>query len=185
MKFNCAYSGLIDIHKVVPNPKNPNKHSDEQILRLSEIIDYQGQRSPIVISKRTGFVTKGHGRLCAMQKLNWQQVAVDYQEYEDEAQEYADIVADNAIAEWSQLDIGQINQDFLDLGPELDIEMLGSNGYKIAEIIDVVEALLSEQAKDKYSVFKRDALKSLKEASFSLYLEELDAKKIKEGLSKN
>ena len=124
MKFNCAYSNLVDIHKVIENPKNPNKHSALQIERLAKIIDYQGQRSPIVVSARSGFITKGHGRLMAIRKLGWDKVAVDYQDYESEAQEYADIVADNAIAEWAELDMALVTEE-IKLLEDFDIELLG------------------------------------------------------------
>lgn len=124
MQFNCAYTELVSISKLVPNPKNANKHSQEQIERLAKIIDFQGQRSPVVVSKRSGFITKGHGRLMAMQKLGWDQVAVDYQNYLSDAQEYADIVADNEIARWAELDSFKVLTDLKDL--ELgDIDLLG------------------------------------------------------------
>jgi len=127
MKFNCAYGELltIDDPRIIPNPKNPNKHPENQIERLAKIIEYQGQRAPIVISKRSGFMTKGHGRLLAIKHLGWSQIAVDFQDYENEAQEYADMVADNAIAEWSTQDNEMINIEAIELGPEIDIEMLG------------------------------------------------------------
>jgi hypothetical protein len=131
MNIQCANSELIEVHKIVPNPKNPNKHPEEQIKRLSKIIDYQGQRSPIVISKRSGFVVKGHGRLEAIKLLGWEKCAVDYQDYKDEAQEYADIVADNAIAEWSNLSLADINFELGNLGPDFDIDNLGIKDFTI------------------------------------------------------
>ena len=48
----------------------------------------------------------------AMQKLGWDQVAVDYQDYLSEAQEYADIIADN----------------FEDIRPNINIK--NTNDYK-------------------------------------------------------
>ena len=45
--FKCAYTKLVDLNKLVPHPKNPNKHPPEQIERLSQIIDFQGQRKAI------------------------------------------------------------------------------------------------------------------------------------------
>lgn len=122
-KINCAYDELVDLEKIIPNPKNNNKHPKEQIERLAKIIDFQGQRSPIVISNRSGFVVKGHGRLEAIKLLGWKQAAVDYQDYESEAQEYADMTADNQIATWAEFD----TQMVLDELPELDIDtdMLG------------------------------------------------------------
>jgi ParB-like chromosome segregation protein Spo0J len=130
MQFNCAYTELVSISKLVPNPKNANKHPPEQIERLAKIIDFQGQRSPVVVSKRSGFITKGHGRLMAMQKLKWEQVAVDYQDYLSEAQEYADVVADNEIARWAELDKEKMYTDLqdIDLG---DIELLGLESFDL------------------------------------------------------
>lgn len=133
-KFNCAYTELVDLHKLIPNPKNPNKHPDDQVARLAKIIDYQGQRAPIVVSKRSGFITKGHGRLAALTLLGWNKAAVDFQDYKDEAQEYADIVADNAIASWAELQLADINKEMLDLGPDLDIDMLGIKDFVIEPI---------------------------------------------------
>jgi hypothetical protein len=131
MKINCSHDSLVELHKLTPNPKNPNSHSDDQVERLAKIIDYQGQRSPIVVSNLSGFITKGHGRLLAIKMLGWESAAVDYQDYENEAQEYADIVADNSIAEWSNLDLSMINNDFVDLGPDLDLDFLGIKNFTI------------------------------------------------------
>ncbi len=50
---------------LVVHPRNPNKHPAEQIRMLSNIIQHQGWRNPIVISARSGFVVAGHGRLAA------------------------------------------------------------------------------------------------------------------------
>lgn len=125
MKIQCSYSELLEVHKIIPHPKNPNTHSKEQIERLAKIIDYQGQRSPVVISKLSGFVVVGHGRFEAMKKLGWEKVAVDYQDFENEAAEYSHMTADNAIAEWASLDLSKINLDILDFGPEFDLETLG------------------------------------------------------------
>lgn len=131
MKIRCTYSALLDVKKIKPHPKNPNKHTKDQIERLAKIIDYQGQRSPVIISNLSGFVVVGHGRLEAMKKLGWKEVAVDYQDFEDEAQEYAHLTADNAIAEWAQLDLSQINNELQELGPEFDIDFLALKDFTI------------------------------------------------------
>ena len=104
LKVDCAHDDMVDIHKLVPHPRNNNRHSVEQINQLSKIIDYQGMRSPIVVSKLSGFITKGHGRLMACEKLQATKVPVNYQDYENEAQEYADITADNQIAAQAEFD---------------------------------------------------------------------------------
>ena len=125
MKINCAHTELVDLHKLQPNPKNPNKHPDRQIKMLAKIIDYQGQRSPIVVSKRSGFITKGHGRLSAIQMLGWEKAAVDFQDYENEAQEYSDIIADNKISELAETDTLMLQEIAVELGDDFDHELLG------------------------------------------------------------
>lgn len=136
MKINCAYTELVELHKLQPNPKNPNKHPDKQIEMLAKIIDYQGQRAPIVVSKRSGFITKGHGRMMAITKLGWEKCAVDFQDYESEAQEYADMVADNKIAELSNSDDDMIKMSLEDF-PEIDLTLLGIEELKITELNEI------------------------------------------------
>jgi ParB-like chromosome segregation protein Spo0J len=125
MKIDCAHDELVDVAILQPNPKNYNKHPARQIEMLAKIINYQGQRSPIVVSKRSGFIVKGHGRLDAIKLLGWDKAAVDYQEYTDEAQEYADMIADNKIAELSETDAVILNEVGVLLGDSFDPELLG------------------------------------------------------------
>jgi hypothetical protein len=113
------------------HPKNPNTHSKDQVAALAKIIEFQGWRLPIKISKRSGFITAGHGRLDAAQLRGWSEVPVSFQDYESDEQEFADLVADNAIAEWSVLDFKSINETVPDLGPDFDIELLGIKNFEI------------------------------------------------------
>ena len=100
----CAYDKIIPIAKALPNPQNPNKHPDKQINLLAEIIKQQGWRAPITISNRSGYIVRGHGRLMAARLLGAESVPVDFQNYESDAAEKADMIADNRIAEFSDLD---------------------------------------------------------------------------------
>lgn len=133
MKFDCSYSEILDIDspKLIPNPKNPNSHPESQIDRLGKILEYQGQRHPVIISKRSGFIVVGHGRFEAIKKLGWKQIAVSYQDFDNEAQEYSFVVSDNAIASWAELDLGKVNSEMIDLGPDFDIDLLGIDGFVI------------------------------------------------------
>lgn len=137
MKFNCSYDALVEVHQLVPNPKNPNVHPESQVERLAQILQYQGQRHPVIVSKRSGFIVVGHGRLMAIKKLGWEKCAVNYQDFENEAQEYSFVVSDNAIAEWATLDLSAINNELGDLGPDFDIDLLGIENFKLdpAEIL--------------------------------------------------
>ena len=130
-EIKCSYDELVSIKELKPHPKNPNAHSDEQIARLGKILAYQGFRSPIVVSRNSGFIVAGHGRLLAAKEIGFKEVPVTYQDFADEDQEYAHLVADNAISEWSNLDLSQINLEVPSLGPDFDIDFLGIKDFEI------------------------------------------------------
>lgn len=135
--IHCAYDELIKVSDLKPHPKNRNRHPQEQIERLTKIIKYQGIRSPIKVSRRSGLITAGHGRLEVYKGLKLKVVPVNFQDYETEEQEYADVQSDNAIASWSELDLSGINTDLPELGPDFDIDMLGIKDFVLepAELI--------------------------------------------------
>lgn len=135
------------ICNVKPHPKNPNKHTNEQIERLSKLIQYQGWRHPIIVSNRSGFVVSGHGRLDAAQLLQLQTVPVSYQDFLSDEQEYAFLVSDNAIASWAELDLSSINAAIPDLGPDFEVDLLG---MKIFEIEVADKGTMKKEKKQKY-----------------------------------
>lgn len=104
IKVYCAFDKMVKINDLIPNPQNPNKHPQEQIELLAGIIEQNGWRAPVTVSKRSGMVVKGHGRLLAAKHLGLEEVPVDFQDYESEALELADLMADNRIAELSYID---------------------------------------------------------------------------------
>jgi len=114
--IHCSYARLADVTSLVANPRNPNKHSDKQVALLAKVIRHQGWRAPITISKRSGFIVTGHGRLAAALLLQVEQVPIDEQDFATEADEWAHLVADNRIAELADADRGMI----ADLLGELD-----------------------------------------------------------------
>jgi hypothetical protein len=134
VRVNCAHTEMTDADLLVPNPRNPNKHPENQIKLLAKIMAYQGWRSPVVVSNRSGFIVKGHGRLQAARLNGWSEIPVDRQDYASEADEYADMVADNKIAELSETDLLSVQDVVLDLGPDFDIDLLGIPGFHIGPI---------------------------------------------------
>jgi DNA modification methylase len=56
---------------------------------------------------------------------------VSFQDYDSDEQEYADVIADNEIARWAELDLPSVNLDMKDLGPDFDLELLGIDGFKL------------------------------------------------------
>lgn len=131
----CAHDELADIMKAIPNPKNPNTHPDRQIQMLAQIIKSQGWRKPITISNRSGFVVSGHGRLQAAFQLGIDKVPVDYQNYESEAAEHADLVADNRIAELSETDDALMAEILKELEcMDIDMSLTGYDDEALEEL---------------------------------------------------
>ena len=135
----CAHDAIVPIEKLVPNPKNPNNHPEEQIKLLGRIIKATGWRQPITVSNRSGFIVKGHGRLKAAQMAGLTEAPVDYQEYASEAEEYADLVADNRLAELSEIDNAMLADIFRDI--DLDEIPAELTGYTEDEMADLLDAL--------------------------------------------
>lgn len=143
IEIHCRYDELLPIHEVKFHPKNRNNHPKDQIERLAEILKYQGWRYPIKISNLSGCIVSGHGRVLAARHLDLDTVPVQRQDYETEEQEYADLISDNSIASWSELDLSSINSDIVDLGPDFNIDLLGIKDF-IVEPVDKLEPQCDE-----------------------------------------
>lgn len=133
MEIHCLYDTLVAIPKLKLNPKNRNAHPKEQIQRLAEILKYQGWRYPVKVSRLSGMVTSGHGRVEAALLNGWTEVPVNLQDYLNAEQEYADSIADNAIASWSELDLAAIQMDVKGLSTDFNIEYLGMKDFSVID----------------------------------------------------
>jgi hypothetical protein len=159
MEIKCAHTEVVDIDLLVPNPKNPNKHPQRQIELLAKIMKHQGWRSPIVISNRSGFITKGHGRLQAARLIGWQDVPVDRQDYANEADEYADMVADNKIAELSETDLNMVIDDIKSFD-DLDLDLLGIPDFDpTAQMLPEIENTSEELNESDFQDFQHECPK--------------------------
>jgi len=131
----CAHDELVALEKLVGNPRNPNTHPRAQIELLAKIIAAQGWRAPITVSRRSGFVVRGHGRLEAARLLGVDAVPVDYQDYESEAAEWADLIADNRIAELAEMDFSSLADLLSDLSLEtIDMELTGFDSKELERL---------------------------------------------------
>ncbi|MCK9569897.1 ParB/Srx family N-terminal domain-containing protein [Candidatus Pacearchaeota archaeon] len=168
-KVECAFDKMVPVEEIIPNPRNPNKHPKKQLELLSKIIKAQGWRAPITVSNRSGFIVRGHARLEAAKILGLTECPVDFQDYENEAVEWADCIADNRIAELAEpdlpllkdllteLDTGAFDMDLTGFDTE-SIESLmtqlhepnfGDVKTPLQEAIDKKEAELKEQFAEK------------------------------------
>jgi site-specific DNA-methyltransferase (adenine-specific) len=103
---------------------------------LAKIIKATGWRKPITVSTLSGYITAGHGRLHAAQHKGWAEVPIDYQGYDSEEQELADVLADNAIAELAEYDFSVLEDDLRLLATqEFDLELTGISEEELDELL--------------------------------------------------
>lgn len=152
----CAYDELVPLERIIPNPRNPNGHPPGQIALLQRIIKAQGWRAPITVSTRSGFIVRGHGRLQAALALKLDMAPVDYQNYATEAEEYADLIADNRLSELSEIDnakLADILQE-IDTG-EIDMELTGYTEDELMKILGITESPETEKEEAKSVLAER------------------------------
>lgn len=138
----CAYDKLVKVEELIPHPKNPNTHPQNQIKILAQNIRYHGWRHPIVVSKPSGYIVAGHGRLEAAKELGVSIVPVEYQDFASEDNELAVLVGDNRLAELSSLDLNGL-QDIIDGFKASDFDTILA-GFEPTDL----DALLGEQKPD-------------------------------------
>jgi len=152
IKTNCSYSKMIKVSDLKPNPMNPNVHPKNQIELLAEVLKYTGWRDPITISNLSGCIVRGHGRMLAAKLLGCETVPVDYQDYENDQMELADLVADNVIKELSRIDDNLIKSIMAKMKDESLIVMTGFCNDEILKIMGGGEPEVDEHF-DYYGSF--------------------------------
>lgn len=134
---HCAYNDLANLTTLIPNPRNPNQHPQKQIELLAKIMKSQGWRAPITVSTRSGFVVRGHGRLLAAQWLGLGQAPVDRQNYATEAEEWADLIADNRISELSTVDPTMLTKLLEELdATAFDMDLTGFDEQELGKLME-------------------------------------------------
>lgn len=145
----CAFDEILPVEEIRPNPKNPNQHPDSQVELLAKIITNQGWRAPVTVSTRSGLVVRGHGRLMAAKYAGISQVPVDFQSYESEESELADLVADNHLAELASNDHKMLADIFQDIDTgEIDFELSGYTDEEYRAIMDALNDSVTEVEED-------------------------------------
>ena len=136
---HCSHTRLADPATLQPNPANPNRHSAHQIQLLASIIQEQGWRNPVTVSRRSGLIVRGHGRLEAALLLGCESVPVDDQDYGSDAEELADLLADNRLSELAELDeddLRRVLRQIQECDPSFDIELTGFMEDEIRKLME-------------------------------------------------
>ncbi len=145
----CTYDEIIPTASLKPNPMNPNKHPQEQIEALGGIIRKAGWRNNITISTRSGMIVKGHGRHLAAMLEELEEVPVEYQHYASEAEELADLTADNRLAELAETDKAMLAEVFahIDTG-EIDFSQSGYNEEEYEALTTALSEAIDKELND-------------------------------------
>ena len=134
MSVFCAFDEIVEIKNLKENPRNPNTHPSVQLELLAQIIKKTGWRAPITISTLSGLIVKGHGRLQAAKLAGFKHCPVEYQNFENEEEELAALLADNKLAELAEVDVEKLTEIFKDY----EFEDLNLTGYSQEEYDDLV-----------------------------------------------
>lgn len=135
----CAFDEVVPVEELKPNPRNPNRHPKDQVELLARVIETQGWRQPVKVSTLSGMIVSGHGRYEAALLLGCP-VPVDFQSYPSEADELADLLADNRIAELAEMDNDMLRDLFAELdASDFDVDLSGYTDDVVAALVDVVD----------------------------------------------
>jgi len=134
--IHCSHDELVPPGELKPHPKNPNKHPDKQVKLLAKIIESQGWRAPITVSRRSGFIVRGHCRHLAAIKIKAPVAPIDWQDYPSDEAEMADLVADNRLSELADMDKIALKDILTELDPEMfDIDLTGFDHEGLEEFM--------------------------------------------------
>lgn len=135
-EIKCAHVEVWPLEKLIEHPKNPNRHPKNQLQLLAKVIATTGWRAPIVVSRRSGFIIKGHGRFQAAKLGGMQTAPVDLQDYASEAEEWQDMVADNRLAELAEIDEDALKGLLKELAEtDADLEVAGFDEAALADLL--------------------------------------------------
>ena len=128
---------------LLPNPKNPRKHSSRQLKRLAALIREVGFINPVIVDE-TMMILAGHGRVAAAHQLGLTAIPVIIFDHLTPAQKRAYLIADNRIAEqagWDRELLAVELGELVELLPAqgLDVTL---TGFEVAEI----DLLISDMA---------------------------------------
>ncbi len=96
--IHCRYEKVLPVSQFKLHPANPKTHPPEQLRLYAKIIRKTGWRRSVVVSKRSGLVVKGNGAILACLAQGIPKAPAEFQTYRTEAEEMADLNADNALA---------------------------------------------------------------------------------------
>lgn len=126
---------IVGIDTVIPNAKNPRKHTKDQIKKIADSISAFGFKVPLLIDSNR-VVIAGHGRLEAAKSLGLEKVPVLIDSQMTEAQKKAYLIADNKLGMLSYWDDDLLQEAIADISADdLDLDLLGFTDKEMDAIL--------------------------------------------------
>jgi hypothetical protein len=119
---------LVPIAELRPNPRNPNKHSEEQVERLMAALSRDKQTRPVLARRANQMLIAGHGVHTAARRLGWTEISVIFLDV-DQANADRIMLADDRLSNLSELDDRRV----ADLMKEIGQGDWLSTGYSVEE----------------------------------------------------
>jgi DNA modification methylase len=141
------------ITSLIPHPKNPRKHSRQQIRAIATSIKTFGFNAPILIDK-DGRILGGHGRVEAAKLLGLDKVPVVLLDHLNDTEARAYSLADNKLSDRSSWDDTLLAEALKELSQtplDFDIE---ATGFESPEIDFRIQELEDPNSTDRADEFE-------------------------------
>ena len=141
------------LDELAPDPRNPRKHSLEQIRAIARSIESFGFAAPILIDKRKRIIA-GHGRYEAAKLVGHTHVPTIRLDELTETQARAYMLADNQLSlrsSWNDNVLALHLRELSELSLDFDIE---ATGFEPPEIDLRIQTLEDVEATDKADTFE-------------------------------
>jgi len=169
MKIRCAHDEMMSVEDLLKkhHPRNFNEHGSDQIEVYAEAIKESGIRRAVTISNLSGYITRGHGLTKTAEHLKITHLPVDFQDYDNEEQEIADIVADKEIAALSRTNRKKRDSIVKELaGKNKNLMITGLSKEKLDDILGSIKKI--DFSKPTIDVRKQEDFQSIDEESGEL-----------------
>jgi len=143
--LHCLHDAVLPLSELKEHPRNPNRHTQKQSDLLAKIIAATGWRNCIIVSRRSGYIVAGHGRLYAARTLKLDSAPVQYQDFEDEEEELRHLLADNRLAEFSHRDDAALASILSELKEDGGLQL---TGYDDSHMEKLLKKLSSDTKSD-------------------------------------
>ncbi len=157
---------MLAIAEILPNPRNPRFHSDDQLARLGAALKRDGQHKPLLLRRANKMVIGGHGVMEAARRVGWTEIRVLLWDV-DQATADRVMLADNRLSDLAESDGDRVAELLREIDPadwfaagftpdeadkifggEEDLEVTEVDTYAVADDFRInVRGPLAEQAK--------------------------------------